>query len=81
MAGKTETKENKVTATKAAPAKKPAARAARKIEKGDNLVCGVCGLTVVVDDFGNAVAEELICCGEPMKAKAPRAKAAAKSTK
>jgi hypothetical protein len=81
MAGKMETKEKQVTAKKAAPAKKPAARAARKMDKGDYLVCGVCGLTVVVDDFGNAVAEELICCGEPMKEKAPKAKAKAKPAK
>jgi hypothetical protein len=52
-----------------------------KPNKGDAVVCEVCGLSVVVQKVGGvAVSEEttLVCCGEPMKArKAPRkAKAA-----
>ncbi len=56
-----------------APAKKAPAAAtkratARKISKGEGLVCEVCGLSVLVDEY-NGYAEEttLVCCGVPMK--------------
>ena len=51
------------------------AKAKRKINKGDSLVCEVCGLSVVVEEVsGIAVAEEsvLLCCGKPMKEKASK---------
>lgn len=51
----------------------------QKATKGDSYACGVCGLAVVVDEeCGCADVHEILCCGEPMKAKKPRAKAAAK---
>ncbi len=68
----------KATTTKAAPRK--------RVNKGESVVCEVCGLSVVVEEVGGvAVSEEttLLCCGKPMKTrKAPaRAKAApAKAT-
>ena len=60
---------------KAAPVKKPTAKAAAKPAaagraKGDKLVCEVCGLGVVIDRLSDSVEfSELICCGEPMKKK------------
>ena len=66
MAGKT-----------AATAKKPA----QKVKNGDSLVCGVCGMSVIVEEIGGVpVAEEtvLLCCGKPMKAKAIKAKSTKK---
>ena len=51
--------------------------AKRKVNKGDSLVCEVCGLSVVVEELGGiAVAEEsaLLCCGKPMKGKASKTK-------
>lgn len=62
----------------AAPAKKTTQR---KPNKGDSMVCEVCGLSVVVEEVGGiAVAEEsvLLCCGKPMKEKASKAKATKK---
>lgn len=62
----------------AAPEKKTAKR---KVNKGDSLVCEVCGLSIVVEEVGGvAVAEEsaLLCCGKPMKEKAGKVKATKK---
>jgi hypothetical protein len=56
-----------------AAAKKPA----QKVKNGDSLVCDVCGMSVIVEEIGGIpVAEEtaLLCCGQPMKAKAVKAK-------
>ena len=53
----------------------------KRVSKGESLVCGVCGLSVVVEEVGGvAVSEEnvLLCCGKPMKSKAAKA---AKTTK
>ena len=63
----------KATNAKAAPKK--------RVNKGESVVCEVCGLSVVVEEVGGvAVSEEttLLCCGKPMRTrKAPaRAKAA-----
>jgi hypothetical protein len=66
-------------AEKAAVPQKKTAK--RKVNKGDSLVCEVCGLSVVVEEVGGiAVAEEsaLLCCGKPMKEKATKAKATKK---
>lgn len=52
-----------------------------KAKKGDQLVCGSCGLAVVVCDECGCSAHELICCGEPMKKKKAVRKPAAKSAK
>jgi len=66
----------KATQIKKAPAKTaPAKRAA----KGDGYACVVFGLSVVIDEeCGCADVHEIVCCSEPMKAKKPRAKVAAK---
>ena len=58
------------TTKKAAPAKKPLSKKAPavKISKGDGLVCGVCGFSVVVDEVGIRYSP-IICCEEPMKVK------------
>jgi hypothetical protein len=60
----------KKTTTKAASAKKTV--------KGDNFVCGTCGLSLIVDEWGDVYGEELICCGKAMKQRTRKAKAAAK---
>ena len=60
----------KSAAVKKAPARKKAAA------KGDSYLCGVCGLSLIVDeDCGCMEAHEILCCGEPMKAKKTRVKA------
>jgi hypothetical protein len=60
---------------KTSAAKKP--RATRKTAKGDNYVCDVCGLSVIVDDVcGCEEVHEIICCEQPMTRKATKAKAA-----
>jgi hypothetical protein len=81
MAGKPATKKKVVVKKSAAPAKRPTAKTAsrRTYGKGDYLVCGTCGLSVIVDEYGDVVGtEELICCGEVMKPKSKKAKAAKK---
>ncbi|MDO8578152.1 MAG: hypothetical protein Q7R50_03120 [Dehalococcoidales bacterium] len=67
--------QKKVVKKSAAKAK-PAART--KVTKGQALECQVCGLAVVVEEVGGvAIGEErvLLCCDEPMKPKASKAKA------
>jgi hypothetical protein len=64
-----------------AKARKAAVKTAspRKVSKGDTLSCEVCGFSVVVDEVGDVTEiEEIICCDQPMKKKASRAKAAAR---
>jgi hypothetical protein len=92
MPEKTEAKEKKATTAKpVAAAKKPPvakttprkptskAASAKKINKGDSLICKVCGFSVTVDECGDVVeAEEIICCDQPMKPKARKVKATAK---
>ena len=64
--------EKAATAAKKSPAK-------RKMNKGDSLVCEVCGLGVVVDEISGYVEESaLICCGEAMKPKAKKTSPAKK---
>ncbi len=49
----------------------------RKVNKGDSLVCEVCGLSVMVEEVGGVVVAEeevLLCCGKPMKKKAGKVK-------
>jgi len=53
-------------------AKKTVKKAATKGKgkKGESLVCGVCGLSVTVDEVcGCEEAHPIICCMEPMKKK------------
>jgi hypothetical protein len=77
------TPEKKTKSEKAvATARKPAAR--KKYDKGEALVCDVCGLAVTVDALGDyAYTEEsaLLCCGAPMKAKARKTSGTAKTSK
>ena len=57
-----------VKAVKKAPAKKAPAKG--KTKAGDGYVCGVCGLSVTVDDVCGCVeAHDIICCDKPMKKK------------
>ena len=72
-----------------APAKKTAAAkpaVKKRVNKGEKVMCEVCGLAVTVEEIGGiAISEEttLLCCGKPMKTrKAPaKAKVAAKPAK
>jgi len=71
-------KEKNMAEKAAAPEKKTPKK---KVNKGDSLVCEVCGLSIVVEEVGDvAVAEEsaLLCCGKPMKEKTGKAKVAKK---
>ncbi len=59
--------------TKKAPAKKRTTGQTTAV--GDTYQCDVCGLSVTVDEAcGCAEAHEILCCGEPMKAKRSRAR-------
>jgi hypothetical protein len=59
---------------KASTAKKP--RTAGKTSKGDNYVCELCGLSVIVDeDCCCEEAHAIICCEKPMKKRARKAAA------
>jgi hypothetical protein len=63
-----------VATKKKAPAKKPVKH---EMKKGDTYVCGICGLSILVDKTcGYTEVHELICCGKAMKA--GKAKTAAK---
>jgi hypothetical protein len=49
----------------------------RKTSKGDNYVCEVCGLSVIVDDVcGCEEVHEIICCEKPMRKRTTSAKGA-----
>ena len=62
--------EKKDTTVKNAPPRK-------KTAKGDSYICGVCGLSVVVDEeCGCADVHEILCCGQPMKEKKTKVKTA-----
>jgi hypothetical protein len=61
---------------KSSAAKKPRARSS-KTSKGDNYVCEVCGLAVVVDEVcGCEEVHEIICCEKPMRKRTTKSKAA-----
>ena len=76
----------KATTVKKAPVKtkvkasaKPVAK--KRVSKGASMVCEVCGLAVVVEQVGDLVLSQeslLLCCDEPMKQKASKAKATTK---
>jgi hypothetical protein len=62
--------EKKVSAAKKS-------RAKRATFKGDNYVCEVCGLSVIVDEVcGCEEVHEIICCEKPMRKRTTKAKAA-----
>ncbi len=76
----------KKTRTQAPAKKAPAAAtkraAARKISKGEAMVCEACGLSVLVDEYNGYVEETtLVCCGVPMKNRARRARGKAATKK
>ena len=49
----------------------------KKVAKGESYVCGVCGLAVTIDEVCGCVDVcDIICCGEPMKEKKVKVKAA-----
>jgi hypothetical protein len=51
--------------------------AKKKVTKGDSYVCGVCGLAVTVDEECGCVDVcDIICCGQPMKERKIKVKAA-----
>jgi len=65
----------KLTAAKKAPVK---AAAKAKVARGDAYACEVCGLAVTVDETCGCVDVcDIICCGKPMKAQKPKARAKA----
>jgi hypothetical protein len=83
------TKKTAPAAKKTVAAKKPAGGKAatavrkpstsRKVNKGDSLVCEVCGLGVVVDEISGYTEESvLLCCGKPMRQRAKRSSPAKK---
>lgn len=69
----------KESPAKSTPVKATArSTAKKKVARGDAYVCGVCGLAVTVDEECGCVDVcDIICCGQPMKARKPRAKAKA----
>jgi|YNPNPStandDraft_1061719.scaffolds.fasta_scaffold269267_1 hypothetical protein len=69
MAVKTKAPAKKATAKaavkKVTVKKAPAREASPKAAK---FVCGTCGLTITVDEWGDVAVGEIICCEKPMKA-------------
>jgi hypothetical protein len=67
---------------KAAPARSSAKKVAapkKGLSRGESLVCGTCGLVVTVDEACDCIeVHEVICCDEPMKVRAEKAKGAKK---
>ncbi len=61
-----------------APRTVAAAKKTPRAAKNEKLMCETCGLSLIVDEWGDVYGEELICCGTPMKSRTRRAKAAAK---
>lgn len=55
--------EKKETAAKKAPATK------RRVAKGDQYACEVCGLAVTVDEACGCEETVILCCGKEMKPK------------
>ncbi len=81
MAGKVAAKVKAVAKKTTATAKKTTAKTAprRKASQGDSFVCDTCGLSVIVDEWGDVVgAQEILCCGKKMRQRARKAKASAK---
>lgn len=67
----------KTAAKKGAPAKK--ATAGKKVARGASYACDVCGIVISVDEVCGCVDVcDIVCCGQPMKAKPAKAKAKAK---
>jgi len=64
MAEKKSEKSSKVTTKTATKS------TGKKVSKGDSYSCSVCGLAVTVDQACGCVDVcDIVCCGQPMKAK------------
>ena len=53
----------------------------KKVNKEDSIVCEVCGLSSVSEEFGGIVVaedSELLCCSKPLKKKMTKAKSPSK---
>jgi len=49
----------------------------KKVAKGDAYECGVCGMSIIVDEpCGCEDTCDIMCCGEPMKEKKAKVKTA-----
>jgi hypothetical protein len=69
--------EGKMAQIKRTTTKKQAVGKSKKVTKGDSFVCEVCGLAVTVDESCGCVETcDIICCGQPMKARSKRVKVA-----
>ena len=65
------------TAESKGKTEKPKAVTRKRVNKGESMVCEVCGLSVVVEEVGGIAVEQdniLLCCGKPMKTKAKKSK-------
>ncbi len=81
MPAKVATKKKAVAKKAAMPAKKTTTKTTpRKRATGaEGFVCDTCGLSVIVDEWGDVVgAQEIICCDKPMRQRARKAKTPAK---
>ena len=53
----------------------------KKVNKGDSVVCELCGFSSVSEEFGGIVVAEdteLLCCSKPLKKKTTKAKSPVK---
>ncbi len=67
----------KATAAKSTTAARKAPARARKVEKGTQYSCEVCGLVVSVDEACGCVEScDIVCCGEPMQERKIKVQAA-----
>ena len=65
----------KAAPKKVAPKKKAPAKKTSAVKKGTTYECRVCGYRIIVDQVCGCVEEHVqICCGKPMKKKAPKRK-------
>jgi hypothetical protein len=77
MANKVAAKESKVTPAKTSASKPKTQK--KRISKGDTYLCEICGLQVIVDDYGQVMETQgLYCCEKPMKEKTGATKSAKK---
>ena len=78
---KTPVKSSATTAKKTSVKASAKPTVKKKINKGQSLLCEVCGLSVVVEQVGDLVVSHedvLLCCRKPMKPRAAKAKATRK---
>ena len=71
-------KEYNMVVKKASVEKKTAKK---KVNKGDSVVCELCGFSSVSEEFGGVIVAEdteLLCCSKPLKKKMTKAKSPVK---